>query len=117
MRTGARIWAAFAYREKTGTLRPEANEGMTSWFMGFAPSQKPEIIVSVMLENGSVWRHKANELARDLLRNYFHGHGRPWVSDPLASTAAERVATSTTTTITATTRGEPQSVAAVPTTR
>ncbi len=70
---------------KTGTLRPEANEGMTSWFMGFAPSQKPEIIVSVMLENGAVWRHKANELARDFLRNYFHGHGRPWVSDPLTS--------------------------------
>ncbi len=69
---------------KTGTLRPEANEGMTSWFMGFAPSQKPEIIVSVMLENGTVWRHKANELARDFLRSYFHGHGRPWVSDPLA---------------------------------
>ncbi|HEX3854827.1 MAG TPA: penicillin-binding transpeptidase domain-containing protein [Polyangiaceae bacterium] len=87
---------------KTGTLRPEASEsardprkgeGMTSWFMGFAPSQKPEIIVSVMLENGSVWRHKANELARDLLRNYFHGHGRPWVSDPLGAPAAERVAT------------------------
>jgi penicillin-binding protein A len=83
---------------KTGTLRPEANgEGMTSWFMGFAPSQKPEIIVSVMLENGSVWRRKANELARDLLRNYFHGHGRPWVSDPLAAPTAERVATTTTT--------------------
>ena len=70
---------------KTGTLRPEANEGMTSWFMGFAPSQKPEIIVSVMLENGTVWRHKANELARDFLRSYFHGHGRPWVTDPLAT--------------------------------
>jgi hypothetical protein len=66
---------------------------MTSWFMGFAPSQKPEIIVSVMLENGSVWRHKANELARDLLRHYFHGHGRPWVSDPLAPPTAESVAT------------------------
>ena len=70
---------------KTGTLRPEANEGMTSWFIGFAPSQNPEIVVSVMLENGAVWRRKANELARDLLRSYFHAHGRPWISDPLAS--------------------------------
>jgi peptidoglycan glycosyltransferase len=77
---------------KTGTLRPEANEGMTSWFVGFAPSQKPEIIVSVMLENGAVWRHKANELARDVLRHYFHGHGRPWVSDPLATATSDRVA-------------------------
>lgn len=69
---------------KTGTLRPEATEGMTSWFIGFAPSQKPEIVVSVMLENGAVWRHKANELARDAMRAYFHTHGRPWISDPLA---------------------------------
>jgi cell division protein FtsI/penicillin-binding protein 2 len=69
---------------KTGTLRPEATEGMTSWFIGFAPSQNPEVVVSVMLENGAVWRHKANELARDLLRSYFHAHGRPWISDPLA---------------------------------
>ncbi|HYP78608.1 MAG TPA: penicillin-binding transpeptidase domain-containing protein [Polyangiaceae bacterium] len=70
---------------KTGTLRPEANEGMTSWFIGFAPSQNPEVVISVMLENGAVWRHKANELARDLLRSYFHAHGRPWISDPFAS--------------------------------
>jgi cell division protein FtsI/penicillin-binding protein 2 len=68
---------------KTGTLRPEASDGMTSWFIGFAPSQNPEVVVSVMLENGAVWRHKANELARDLLRSYFHAHGRAWISDPL----------------------------------
>jgi cell division protein FtsI/penicillin-binding protein 2 len=73
---------------KTGTLRPEANEGMTSWFIGFAPSQNPEVVISVMLENGAVWRQKANELARDLLRNYFHAHGRPWISDPLAASEA-----------------------------
>ncbi len=78
---------------KTGTLRAETNEGMTSWFMGFAPSQKPEIIVSVLLENGAVWRRKANELARDLMRAYFHGHGKPWISDPLAP-AGDRLAAS-----------------------
>ena len=77
---------------KTGTLRPEANEGMTSWFIGFAPSQKPEVIVSVMLENGAVWRRKSNELARDLLRHYFHAHGRPWLTDPLAPSTPDRVA-------------------------
>jgi penicillin-binding protein A len=69
---------------KTGTLRPDATEGMTSWFIGFAPSQNPDVVISVMLENGAVWRQKANELARDLLRTYFHAHGRPWISDPLA---------------------------------
>jgi cell division protein FtsI/penicillin-binding protein 2 len=77
---------------KTGTLRPEANEGMTSWFIGFAPSQKPEIIVSVMLENGAVWRRKANELARDFMRSYFHSHGRPWISDPFPASDSARIA-------------------------
>jgi penicillin-binding protein A len=66
---------------KTGTLRPDASE-MTSWFTGFAPSRKPEVVVSVLLVNGKVWRQKANELARDLLRVYFRAHGHRGVSDP-----------------------------------
>jgi len=77
---------------KTGTLRPEANEGMTSWFIGFAPADKPEIIISVMLENGAVWRRKSNELARDFMRSYFHAHGHPSISDPFAPTEPARVA-------------------------
>lgn len=81
---------------KTGTLRPEANEGMTSWFIGFAPADKPEIIISVMLENGAVWRRKSNELARDFMRSYFHAHGHPSISDPFAPTDAPRVASAKT---------------------
>jgi cell division protein FtsI/penicillin-binding protein 2 len=69
---------------KTGTLRPDSSEETASWFIGFAPSQKPEIVVSVMLENGAVWRQKAAEVARDLLRVYFHRKGAPKVVDPLA---------------------------------
>jgi cell division protein FtsI/penicillin-binding protein 2 len=61
---------------KTGTLKPTADAPTTSWFTGFAPSRKPEVVVTVMLENGEVWREKANEVARDLLRIYFSGrHG------------------------------------------
>jgi cell division protein FtsI/penicillin-binding protein 2 len=44
---------------------------MASWFIGFAPSRQPEIVVSVMLENGPVWRRKAKQVARDFLRGYF----------------------------------------------
>lgn len=69
---------------KTGTLRPDSGGETASWFIGFAPSQKPEIVVSVMLENGAVWRRKAAEVARDLLRVYFHRKGAPNVVDPLA---------------------------------
>jgi cell division protein FtsI/penicillin-binding protein 2 len=68
---------------KTGTLRPGSSGETTSWFIGFAPSQKPEIVVSVMLENGAVWRQKAAEVARDLLRVYFHRKGARNVLDPL----------------------------------
>jgi hypothetical protein len=31
--------------------------------------------VSVLLENGSVWRRKAVEVARDVLRSYFAARG------------------------------------------
>ena len=72
---------------KTGTLRPGSGGETTSWFIGFAPSQKPEIVVSVMLENGAVWRQRAAEVARDLLRVYFHRKGVPHVADPLSSRA------------------------------
>ena len=69
---------------KTGTLRPGSRTETTSWFVGFAPADKPEIAVSVMLENGSVWRQRAAEVARDLLRVYFHRKGLTKIVDPLA---------------------------------
>lgn len=73
---------------KTGTLQPNAKEPTTSWFTGFAPSKKPEVVVSVLLVNGGAWRRKANEVARDMLRAYFHGRGRRGVSDPFAEPAS-----------------------------
>jgi cell division protein FtsI/penicillin-binding protein 2 len=72
---------------KTGTLRPYSREETASWFIGFAPSRDPEIIVSVMLENGHIWRRKAAEVARDLLRFYFHRQGAPNITDPLEEPA------------------------------
>jgi cell division protein FtsI/penicillin-binding protein 2 len=65
---------------KTGTLQRDDESPTTSWFTGFAPSRKPRIVVTVMLENGQVWREKANQVARDLLRVYFAG--APGVDSP-----------------------------------
>jgi cell division protein FtsI/penicillin-binding protein 2 len=67
---------------KTGTLQPNADEPTTSWFVGFAPSRKPRIVVSVLLENGPGWRRKANEVGRDLLRTYFAARGYRGVTLP-----------------------------------
>lgn len=67
---------------KTGTLQDPAEDAMTSWFIGFAPSRAPRIVVSVMLENGPGWREKANEVGRDVLRSYFAARGARGVVAP-----------------------------------
>jgi len=70
---------------KTGTLHPsDDSSGAVSWFVGFAPARRPEIVVSVLLENGTVWRRKAAEVARDVLRSYFAARGARGVRAPSA---------------------------------
>jgi cell division protein FtsI/penicillin-binding protein 2 len=80
--SGMSYLGAIRVAGKTGTLHPADPSQTTSWFVGFAPSRAPELIVTVLLQNGRVWRRKANQVARDLLRAYFHAQGRPLVSDP-----------------------------------
>lgn len=70
---------------KTGTLRANADAPMTSWFTGFAPSRHPELVVAVLLNNGEIWRQKANEVARDLLRYYFAERSARGVTSPFDS--------------------------------
>jgi len=72
---------------KTGTLQPDPKKPTTSWFTGFAPSRKPEVVVSVLLVNGKVWRRKANEVARDMLRVYFSSHGKRGITSPFSDEA------------------------------
>ncbi len=92
---GKRYLKGIKVAGKTGTLRAgrgeqgETNTSMTSWFVGFAPSRNPEIVVAVMLVNGQVYRRKANELARDMLRTYFRAHGHAErVTDPFEDALA-----------------------------
>ncbi len=85
--TGASYLGQIRAAGKTGTLQPNAEGPTTSWFIGFAPSRSPELVVAVMLENSPVWRRKANHVARDLMRAYFHD--RPGVTHPFAPPLAE----------------------------
>lgn len=91
---GKRYLPGIRVAGKTGTLRPaEGEDTMTSWFVGFAPSRSPEIVVTVMLVNGHTYRRKANELARDLLRTYFRAHGHASaVTDPFEVSPPEPLA-------------------------
>lgn len=53
---------------KTGTLTTTVPFYMeNSWFVGFAPADKPEIIVSVVLGNPPSWYLRGHEAARTLI--------------------------------------------------
>jgi cell division protein FtsI/penicillin-binding protein 2 len=68
---------------KTGTLTKPAQDGpFYTWFVGFAPSRKPEVAISVMVANHLKWRVKATNVACDMLRVYFADKGAPGVKDP-----------------------------------
>lgn len=56
---------------KTGTLLTEHPRRLVSWFAGFAPVGKPEIVVTVLLANRESWWRKGNEVARDVFDAYF----------------------------------------------
>ena len=63
---------------KTGTLRRRPHGPTTSWFVGFAPSRKPRIVISILLNNGEIWHRQAKEVGRDLLVAYF----KPYAERP-----------------------------------
>ncbi len=68
---------------KTGTLtKPVADGPFYTWWVGFAPSNKPEIALSVLVANRPKWRVKATNIASDMLRVYFADKKMPGVSDP-----------------------------------
>lgn len=54
---------------KTGTLG--LDEHTASWFIGFAPSRAPKVVIAVLLENGAVWHTTAKVIAGNLMREYF----------------------------------------------
>jgi penicillin-binding protein A len=54
---------------KTGTLTRRSPEYVQySWFVGFAPADSPEIVVSVLLGNPERWHLKAHTAARIILQ-------------------------------------------------
>ncbi len=76
---------------KTGTLtKPTAEGPYYTWWVGFAPSDKPEIAMSVLVANGAKWRVKATNVASDMLRVYFADKGAPGVRSPFDHTSTAR---------------------------
>jgi penicillin-binding protein A len=67
---------------KTGTLTRDSENRFYTWFVGFAPADKPEVAISVLVVNTPSWLIKAPELARDVLRAHFAKQGRAGVTRP-----------------------------------
>lgn len=60
---------------KTGTLSAETDKGYLgySWFVGYAPADRPQIAFAVALGNKATWRIKATYVARRLVTEYLAG--------------------------------------------
>lgn len=67
---------------KTGTLTQATTERFYTWFVGFAPAEKPEVAIATLVVNTPTWLIKAPDLARDALRAYFAKAHRPGVTAP-----------------------------------
>jgi penicillin-binding protein A len=67
---------------KTGTLSKKDPEILYTWWVGFAPADKPEVAVAALAVNRGDWHVKGTHLASDLLRIYFADQGRRGVSFP-----------------------------------
>jgi peptidoglycan glycosyltransferase len=71
---------------KTGTLSADTDRGPIgySWFVGYAPADRPRIAFAVVLGNGPAWRIKATYVGRQIVGQYLAdtadrtpGHARP----------------------------------------
>jgi cell division protein FtsI/penicillin-binding protein 2 len=56
---------------KTGTLTDSKPYRAYNWFAGVAPTNKPEVAISVLVVNEPRWRIKASAMAARLLKKYF----------------------------------------------
>jgi cell division protein FtsI/penicillin-binding protein 2 len=75
---------------KTGTLaRTEPFYMEHSWFVGFAPADKPAVIVSVLLGNPENWHLKGHEAAKKLIDRALRGSAD---ADPADRSGKDRTA-------------------------
>ena len=56
---------------KTGTAQAPRNKAPHSWFTSFAPYENPEIVLTILVENGGEGSAVAAPIAKEVLRWYF----------------------------------------------
>lgn len=58
---------------KTGSAENRRNKQTHSWFVGFAPLDKPRVAIAVVVENAGHGSEVAAPIARDMVRYYLRG--------------------------------------------
>jgi cell division protein FtsI/penicillin-binding protein 2 len=75
---------------KTGSLADRDPYRDHSWFIGYAPADRPRVAVAVFVTNGRLWRVRAPTVAREALDAYFSVRLADGGSSGLWRTAAVR---------------------------
>jgi len=58
---------------KTGTAQWRSDRDTHAWFTGFAPYENPEIVITILVEEGGEGSSVATPIAREFLKWYFGG--------------------------------------------
>jgi cell division protein FtsI/penicillin-binding protein 2 len=75
---------------KTGSLADASPYRDNSWFVGFAPANRPEVAVAAVVVNERLWRVRAPSLAKEALEAYFGGRLALGAADGRTRTASAR---------------------------
>lgn len=74
---------------KTGTAQWQSNKPAHAWFTSFAPYYNPEIVLTVLVEEGEEGSRIAASIAGDILRWYFGGDEFEIENEPELDTEIE----------------------------
>jgi len=68
----------FSVAGKTGTAENNQGDGQPhSWFIGFAPADRPQVAIAVVIENGGLGGRVAAPAAREILRAWWQRKDGP----------------------------------------
>jgi len=87
---GRTLLPGIAVAGKTGSLSGNNPFKAYSWWVGYAPADKPRIALAVLVVNGALWRIKSSFVARELLREYLGQPARPNLARRAPATARAR---------------------------
>lgn len=72
---------------KTGTAQWSSKKAPHAWFTGFAPYDNPQIVITVMVEEGREGSSVSVPIAKEILQWYFGGRDHPTTTIPVLPVA------------------------------